>query len=100
MSTFDADDGGEISFKEFVKLMTQKPCENDTVEDIERIFEYIDEDNKGFISEEDLMQMAEELHEEVSKQELNDMINYCDPQGKGIITKEAFIAFNKRKNFE
>jgi hypothetical protein len=29
--------------------MTQKPCENDTVEDIERIFEYIDEDNKGFI---------------------------------------------------
>jgi Ca2+-binding EF-hand superfamily protein len=43
--------------------MTQKPCENDTVEDVERIFEYIDEDNKGFISEEDLMQMAEELHE-------------------------------------
>ena len=63
MSVFDTDDGGEISFKEFVKLMTQKPCESDTVEDIERIFEYIDEDNKGFISEEDLMQMAEELHE-------------------------------------
>ncbi len=80
--------------------MTQKPCENDTVEDVERIFQYIDEDNKGFISEEDLMQMAEELHEQVSKQELKDMISYCDPQGKGIITKEAFIAFNKRKHFE
>ena len=26
MSVFDVDDGGEISFKEFVKLMTQKPC--------------------------------------------------------------------------
>lgn len=50
MSVFDADDGGEISFKEFVRVMTHKPCENDTVEDIERIFEYIDEDNKGFIS--------------------------------------------------
>jgi Ca2+-binding EF-hand superfamily protein len=31
MSVFDADDGGEITFKEFVKLMTQKPCESDTV---------------------------------------------------------------------
>ncbi len=50
MSVFDADDGGEISFKEFVKLMTQKPSENDSIEDIERIFEYIDEDNKGYIS--------------------------------------------------
>lgn len=80
--------------------MTQKPCENDTNEDIERIFEYIDEDNKGFISEEDLMQMAEQLHEEVSKAEIKDMINHCDPEGLGYITKEAFIAFNKRKNFE
>ena len=30
--------------------MTQKPCENDTVDDIERIFTYFDEDNKGCIS--------------------------------------------------
>lgn len=26
MAVFDTDDGGEINFKEFVKLMTQKPC--------------------------------------------------------------------------
>ena len=44
--------------------------------------------------------MAEELHEEVSKQEIKDMISHCDFNGKGVITKEAFIAFNKRKNFE
>ena len=46
----DADDGGEITFKEFVKLMTQRPCQSDTEEDIERIFQNFDEDNKGFIS--------------------------------------------------
>jgi Ca2+-binding EF-hand superfamily protein len=39
--------------------MTQKPCENDTDDDIERIFTYFDEDNKGFISPEDLMAAAE-----------------------------------------
>ena len=42
MSFFDADDGGEISFKEFVKLMTIHPCDNDTVDDIDRIFGYMD----------------------------------------------------------
>lgn len=44
-------------------MMTVKPCEEDTEEDIERIFDYIDEDNKGFISPEDLMAIGEELKE-------------------------------------
>lgn len=66
MSCFDADDGGEITFREFVKLMTQKPSEADTDEDIERVFQNFDEDGKGFISEEDLLAAAEELGEEVS----------------------------------
>jgi Ca2+-binding EF-hand superfamily protein len=70
MSVFDADDGGEITFKEFVKLMTQKPCEADTVEDIERIFRNFDEDNKGFIDENDLKAAAEELGEEITPAEL------------------------------
>ena len=43
MSVFDVDDGGEISFREFVKLMTQKPCEADTDDDIDRIFSYFDD---------------------------------------------------------
>jgi Ca2+-binding EF-hand superfamily protein len=63
MSVFDTDDGGEITFKEFVKLMTQRPYEADTEEDIERVFQNFDENNKGYISEEDLMAAAEELNE-------------------------------------
>lgn len=58
MCKFDADDGGQISFKEFVNMMTVKPCEEDTEEDIERIFDDIDEYNNGFISPEDLMSIA------------------------------------------
>jgi Ca2+-binding EF-hand superfamily protein len=42
MSVFDTDDGGEITFKEFVKLMTQRPYEADTEEDIERVFQNFD----------------------------------------------------------
>lgn len=100
MSVFDADDGGEISFKEFVKLMTTHPCDNDTEDDIERIFSYIDEENKGFISPEDLMNCAEELKEEITPAEIREMISNCDPEGRGVITREAFIAFNKKGKFD
>lgn len=34
---YDTDLSGEINFKEFVKMMTLKPCENDKPEDIERV---------------------------------------------------------------
>lgn len=100
MSVFDADDGGEITFKEFVKLMTQRPCQSDTEEDIERIFQNFDEDNKGFISEEDLIAAAEELNEEVTPAEIKEMITQCDPEGEGVIRLEQFVAFNKRRNFD
>lgn len=28
------------------------------------------------------------------------MIANCDPDGKGVITREAFIRFNKKKKFD
>lgn len=80
--------------------MTQRPCVTDTEEDIERIFQNFDEDNKGFISEEDLITAAEELDEEVTPGEIKEMIQQCDPEGQGVIRLEQFIAFNKRKNFD
>ena len=67
--------------------MTLRPCENDSEEDIERIFSYIDEDNKGFISPEDLIICAEELKEEITPAEIREIIKHCDPDGKGVITK-------------
>ena len=100
MSVFDTDDGGQITFNEFVKLMTRHPCDIDTEEDIRRIFENFDEDGKGYITEEDLVAAAEELGEEITSQEIKEMINHCDPKGEGKISLDAFITFNKRKTFD
>lgn len=80
--------------------MTYRPCEIDTEEDIERIFQNFDEDGKGYISQEDLLAAAEELGEEVTASEIKEMINHCDPEGEGKISLESFVAFNKRKNFD
>lgn len=80
--------------------MTTHPCDQDTEDDIDRIFSYIDEDNKGYISPEDLMSCAEELKEDVTPAEIREMILNCDPDGRGVITREAFIKFNKKKKFD
>jgi len=80
--------------------MTRRPCETDTEEDIMRIFENFDEDGKGYISEEDLVNAAEELNEDITPAEIKEMLSHCDPEGEGKISLEAFIAFNKRKNFD
>lgn len=80
--------------------MTTHPCDQDTEDDIDRIFSYIDEENKGFISPEDLMACAEELKEDVTPAEIREMIAHCDPDGRGVITREAFIRFNKKKKFD
>lgn len=40
IAIYDADLSGEINFREFVKMMTKKPCENDKNEDIERVLPF------------------------------------------------------------
>lgn len=34
IANYDTDLSGEISFREFVKMMTKRPCENDQNEEI------------------------------------------------------------------
>ena len=46
------------------------------------------------------MACAEELHEELTLEEAKEMIRYCDHSGDGVIGMEAFLKFNKRKNFD
>lgn len=80
--------------------MTTHPCDNDTVDDIDRIFSYMDEDSKGYLSFDDLMNNALELKEEVTPAEIREMIRNVDPDGDGIIRREAFIAFNRKGKFD
>lgn len=67
--------------------MTIHPCDEDTEYDIERTFSDMDEGNKGFLSPEDLVAAAQELREEITPAEIREIIEHCDPSGKGVITK-------------
>ena len=42
-------------------MIFQKPYEKDTKEDMQRVFNDVDQDLKGYIDEQDLRNMANEL---------------------------------------
>lgn len=80
IAIFDLDFSGEINFKEFVKMMTKKPCENDKDEEIGRVFDQIDFDQKGYISENDLLTLAEEVNKDISVEDIRVVMRKCDPK--------------------
>lgn len=59
--------------------MTTHPCDDDTEDDIELIFTYFDEENKGYISAQDLVAAAQELKEDITPAEIKEIIQHCDP---------------------
>lgn len=61
MSIYDKDESGNIDFREFLRMLFEKPYERDSSEDLKRVFAEIDADNKGYINEQDLADLAVEL---------------------------------------
>ena len=100
MSVFDSDDGGEIDFREFIKLMTTKPYEKDTEDDFMRVFEAVDQDGKGYIDESDLVKLAEEMNEEVAIGEIREALSQALTQGQGRLDFKEFVKFCRRKQYD
>lgn len=58
---FDKDESGNIDFREFLRMVHERPYEKDTTDDFKRVFGEIDDGNKGFLNEDDLRNMKIEL---------------------------------------
>ena len=52
---------GNITFEEFIHLMTPRLLENDTRENIDTIFALFDTDKTGYIGAQDLRRIANEM---------------------------------------
>eukprot|EP00658_Telonema_sp_P-2_P080046 TRINITY_DN788_c0_g1_i10.p1 TRINITY_DN788_c0_g1~~TRINITY_DN788_c0_g1_i10.p1 ORF type:complete len:159 (+),score=83.41 TRINITY_DN788_c0_g1_i10:169-645(+) len=93
----DIDGNGEIDFQEFLEMMTGKMGEKDSREDIEKVFKLFDDDSTGKISFRNLRRVAEELGEDVTDQELSDMITTADRDGDGEVNADEFYRVMKSK---
>jgi len=74
ISDIDKDGSGTIDFEEFLQMMTAKMGERDSREEIMKAFRLFDDDETGKISFKNLKRVAKELGENMTDEELMEMI--------------------------
>ncbi|EGF76367.1 hypothetical protein BATDEDRAFT_28566 [Batrachochytrium dendrobatidis JAM81] len=92
----DKSGSGIIDFNEFLELMTAKMAEKDSKEEILKAFKLFDDDETGKISFKNLKRVAKELGENLTDEELQEMIDEADRDGDGEINEEDFLRIMKK----
>ncbi|XP_034969111.1 uncharacterized protein LOC118084009 [Zootoca vivipara] len=87
---------GVIEFEDFLTMMTQKMSEKDTKEEILKAFRLFDDDGTGKISFKNLKRVSKELGENLTDEELQEMIDEADRNGDGEIDEEEFLRIMKK----
>ncbi|KAG2446947.1 hypothetical protein HYH02_008101 [Chlamydomonas schloesseri] len=96
ISEIDKDGSGTIDFEEFLTMMTAKMGERDSREEILKAFRLFDDDNSGSITIKDLRRVAKELGENLTEEELQEMIAEADRNDDNEIDEDEFIRIMKK----
>ncbi len=87
---------GTIDFNEFLQLMSVKMSERDSKEEILKAFKLFDDDSTGKITFKNLKRVAKELGENLTDEELQEMIDEADRDGDGEINEDDFLRIMKK----
>ncbi|SBT30659.1 centrin-1, putative (CEN1) [Plasmodium ovale wallikeri] len=98
ISDVDKDGSGTIDFNDFLDIMTIKMSERDPKEEILKAFRLFDDDETGKISFKNLKRVAKELGENITDEEIQEMIDEADRDGDGEINEEEFMRIMKKTN--
>ena len=79
-------------------FMTQKMAERDPREEMLKAFRLFDDDETGKISFKNLKRVAKELGENMTDDEIQEMIDEADRDGDGEIGEEEFMRIMKKTN--
>ncbi|KAL8616816.1 Centrin-1 [Nucella lapillus] len=96
IAEIDKEGTGTIDFNDFLTIMTQKMSEKDAKEEILKAFRLFDDDETGKISFRNLKRVAKELGENLTDEELQEMIDEADRDGDGEINQEEFLRIMKK----
>lgn len=98
IATVDSQGLGKLSYDNFLNLMTKKMSEKDENEEILKAFKLFDDDETETISFMNLKRVALELGENLTDEELHEMISEADLSGDGMVDKNEFLRIMKRTN--
>ena len=93
----DSDGNGEIDFDEFLIVMSRKMKDTDTEEEFIRGFQVFDADSDEKISKDDLRALMKNLGEDISEEELDDMIKVATTEGTSTVNFDEFRAVLQNK---
>ncbi|XP_049860937.1 uncharacterized protein LOC126474937 isoform X1 [Schistocerca serialis cubense] len=96
----DKEGTGYLSFNDFLLFVTIKMSETDPKDEILRAFHLFNDDETGKVSLNNLKRVANELKEDVTEQELQEMIDEADLDGDGEVNQEEFLRIMKRTSLE
>ncbi|XP_050166493.1 centrin-2 isoform X1 [Myiozetetes cayanensis] len=96
ISDIDKEGTGKISFDDFLAVMAQKMAEKDSKEEILKAFKLFDDDETGKISFKNLKRVAKELGENLTDEELQEMIDEADRDGDGEVDEQEFLRIMKK----
>ncbi|XP_074605702.1 uncharacterized protein LOC141858753 [Brevipalpus obovatus] len=96
INEYDKDNEGVIAYDDFLNLMSKKISEKDANDEIMRAFQLFDDKNTGKIGFESLKRVSEELGENISEEELKEMIAEADRDGDGYVDKAEFLRIMKK----
>eukprot|EP00069_Balaena_mysticetus_P011608 bmy_21369T0 len=96
ISEIDKERTGKMNFSDFLTVMTQKMSEKDTKEEILKAFKLFDDDETGKISFRNLKRVAKELGENLTDEELQEMIDEADRDGDGEVNEQEFLRIMKK----
>lgn len=98
IASVDKDGSGMIDYAEFLELMTVKMSQRDSKEEILKAFRLFDDDETGKISFRNLKRVAQELGENMSDEELQEMIDEADRDGDGEVDQDDFFRIMQKTN--
>ena len=97
IAEIDKDGSGQLEFDEFFSMMTTRPSENESWEEIHKVFITFDTGRTGFVALKDLRRIAKDLGEMQDDNTLQDMIERADYDQDGLVSEEEFYNLMTKK---
>lgn len=91
------DPSQSINFDDFCEMMSGRMGDKNSRESIDKVFALFDEDEVGKISFRNLKRIAQELGENLTDEELQEMIDEADRDGDGLINPDEFYRVMRKR---
>lgn len=91
LKEYDRDDSGTIDFKEFLALMEKKIRDSKLEEELIEAFKVFDRDGNGTLSPQELKAVMAVVGEELSDQDIEELVKQADLDNDGNVSYEEFV---------